>query len=287
MTTANTSPVLQRRRLGNELRRRRDEVGKKLDEVAEYLECSEAKISRIENGKCPVLARDVRDMLELYGVPVDERQNLIDMARATQGKGWWHRYADAVPDHFPTFVGLEAAADEVQTYEPAFVPGLLQTEDYARELMMAGISPKPDLVDRAVELRMQRQRRLTDSIDPLRLVAVVDESVLVRRVGGDRVMRQQCARLAELGELPNVSLRFIGFDHGAYPGMGVPFVVLHFPDPEDGGVVFMEQQTSALYLEDPDDVERYRLVFKKMSELAVRSVDTVGLARAMADRNYL
>ncbi|KAA2264672.1 helix-turn-helix domain-containing protein [Solihabitans fulvus] len=280
------SPVLQRRRLGHELRRLRDAAEKKLDEVAEHLECSEAKISRIETGKVPVLARDVRDMLELYGIDGEKRDSLLGLAKDAKREGYWERFAEAAPRRFSTFFGLEAAAVEMLNYEPLIICGLLQTPGYARSMMLANINVDPDQVEKRVQLRMERQKRLTDPDNPLRLHAIIDEAALNRQVGGRQVMQEQFEHLVRMAELPNVTIQFIDVDEGAYPGMGAPFVLLGFADPGDPDVVHLEQNSTALFLEAPADAERYRLLFDRMRKAAMGPNDTAEIVRGMIDRRF-
>jgi transcriptional regulator with XRE-family HTH domain len=281
--TTNGSPTLHRRRLGRELRKLRDAAGRTMDEVAEHLECSTAKISRIENGHSPVLGRDVRDMVELYSAPTGVREALVELAKATKRQGWWHRYADAMPDYFPTFVGMEADAASERVYSPSLVPGLLQTPSYARELMLADIDADPKQVERALELRMERQKRLTDPDKPLFLQVILDEAVLNRPVGGGRIMLEQLAHLAEMAHRPNVQIYVISTGAGAYPGMNTPFIVLNFAEEDDEGIVYLEQQASALYVEAPEDVARYKLIVEKMREIAYGWRESAELLESMSD----
>ena len=182
------SPTVRRRRLALELRRLRESAKLTCEEVAEQLECSASKISRVETGRVSVSPRDVRDMLQIYGVPESQREGLVQLARDSRQKGWWHAYSDTIQPHFATYLGLESAASEIRIYEVSLIPGLLQTEEYARTVISAGMvnSPRDD-IERQVKLRMARQPTLTRD-DPPKVWAVLDEAALRRRVGGADAM---------------------------------------------------------------------------------------------------
>jgi transcriptional regulator with XRE-family HTH domain len=263
------SPTVRRRRLALELRRLRESAKLTCEDVAERLECSASKISRVETGRVSVSPRDVRDMLQIYGVPPDQREELVQLARDSRQKGWWHAYADSIQPHFATYLGLESAASEIRIYEVSLIPNLLQTEDYARAVIAAGLPTSPqDDVERQVALRMARQPALTRS-DPPKLWAVLDEAALRRRVGGAGLMRLQLEYLMELAQLGNVSLQVIPFGGGAHPAMGRPFVILVFPERVDPDVVYLEDLTSALYVEDVDEVDRYNMFFNHLRATAL------------------
>src|SRR6266853_228704 len=179
---AEHSPTVRRRRLALELRRLREAARLTCEEVAEHLECSTSKVSRIETGRVSVSPRDVRDMLDLYGVSAQQGASLVQLARDSRQKGWWHAYSDTIQPQFATYIGLESAASEIRIYEVNLIPGLLQTEDYARAVIRAGMmnSPSED-VERSVALRMARQPAVTRD-DPPKVWAVMDEAALRRRV---------------------------------------------------------------------------------------------------------
>src|SRR5215469_1247580 len=244
------SPAVRRRRLALELRRLREAARLTCEEVADHLECSASKISRMETGRVSVSPRDVRDMLDLYRVPQEQREGLVQLARDSRQKGWWHAYSDAMQPHFATYVGLESAASEIRIYEVSVIPGLLQTEEYARAVVRAAMmnSPHED-IERRVALAMARQPALTRA-DPLKIWTVLDEAALRRCVGGPRVMRPQLEHLLVQAAMPNVQLQVIPFAAGAHPGMGRPFVILVFSDLIDTDVVYLEDLASALWVED-------------------------------------
>src|SRR6185437_5766116 len=192
------SPTVRRRRLALELRRLREAARLTCEEVAEHLECSASKISRVETGRVSVSPRDVRDMLELYGVTGKERDSLVQLARDSRQKGWWHAYSDPHNPQIGTYVGLESAASEIRVYEVSLIPSLLQTEDYARAIITSGMmNGAGDNTERSVALRMARQPALTRAEPPL-LWTVLDEAALRRRVGGAELMRAQLEHVLEL-----------------------------------------------------------------------------------------
>jgi transcriptional regulator with XRE-family HTH domain len=274
------SPTVRRRRLALELRRLREAAKLTCEEVADRLECSASKISRVETGRVSVSPRDVRDMLEIYGVPDLQRDALVQLARESRQKGWWHAYGDSVQPHFATYLGLESAASEIRIYEVNLIPGLLQTEEYARAVIAAGMvnSPRAD-IERRVALRMERQRLTITS--PPKVWAVLDEAALRREVGGPEVMRMQLEYLRELGGLRNVSLQVIPFGGGAHPAMGRPFIILVFGEEADPDVVYLEDLTSALWVENVEEVDRYNVFFNHLQATALSFDNSAALMTAV------
>ena len=271
------SPTVRRRRLALELRRLREAARLTCEEVAEHLECSASKISRVETGRVSVSPRDVRDMLELYGVPESQRESLVQLARDSRQKGWWHAYSDTIQPQFAAYIGLESAASEIRNYEVSLIPALLQTEDYARAAISADlVSGRPEDVDRMVEFRMARQPALTRD-DPPKLWAVLDEAALHRRVGGAGLMRMQLEHLLEVSRLPSVALQVIPFAGGAHPAMGRPFIVLVFPERIDPDVVYLEELTRAIYLEDVEEVDKYNMFFNHLQATALSFDESAAL----------
>ena len=271
------SPTVRRRRLALELRRLREAARLTCEEVADHLECSASKISRVETGRVSVSPRDVRDMLELYGVPVAQRERLVQLARDSRQKGWWHAFSDTMQPQFATYVGLESAASEIRIYEVSLIPELLQTEDYARVVIRSGMMSSPsDDIERQVQLRMARQPTLTRA-DPPKVWAVLDEAALRRQVGGPGLMRLQLEHLLAQAALPNVAVQVIPFGGGAHPAMGRPFIILVFPERVDTDVVYLEDLTSALYLEDVAEVDRYNVFFNHLRATALSFDDSSAL----------
>jgi transcriptional regulator with XRE-family HTH domain len=271
------SPTVRRRRLALELRRLREVARLTCEEVADHLECSASKISRVETGRVSVSPRDVRDMLELYGVPAAQRESLVQLARDSRQKGWWHAYSDTMQPQMATYIGLESAASEIRIYEVSLIPGLLQTEDYARAVIRAGMvnSPAED-IERRVSLLMARQPAVVRE-DPPKVWAVLDEAALRRRVGGAGLMRLQLEHLLAQAALPNVAVQVIPFGGGAHPAMGRPFIILVFPERVDTDVVYLEDLTSALYLEDVAEVDRYNVFFNHLRATALSFDDSAAL----------
>ncbi len=274
------SPTVRRRRLALELRRLREAAKLTCEEVAEQLECSASKISRVETGRVSVSPRDVRDMLEIYGVPEPQRDALVQLARDSRQKGWWHAYADSLQPHVATYLGLESAASEIRIYEVNLVPGLLQTEEYARAVLAAGMVDRPRSdIERQVAVKMERQRLTRTS--PPELWAVLDEAALRRQVGGPEVMRVQLEYLRELGGLRNVRLQVIPFGGGAHPAMGRPFVILAFVEEADPDVVYLKNLTGALWVENVEEVDRYNVFFNHLQATALSFDDSAALIAAV------
>jgi transcriptional regulator with XRE-family HTH domain len=244
-------------RLGARLRHLRKAREITREAAAWEIRASESKISRMELGRVPIKERDVADLLTLYRVGAQERAALLMLARRASAPAWWHEYEDAVPPWFLSYLCLEEAATLIRAYEVQFVPGLLQTTDYARAVIQGDrASVPPEEVDRRIELRQGRQRALRRP-DPPHLWAVLDEAVLRRRIGGPDVMRAQVAALIEAAELPHVRIQIVPFRAARRSDAGFPFAILRFPEPELPDVVYVEQLTSALYLDQPGDVDEY------------------------------
>jgi transcriptional regulator with XRE-family HTH domain len=277
--TERRSPTIRRRRLGAELRRRRETAGVTIEGVAEQLECSASKISRIETGHTSATPRDVRDMLRIYGIVGTESDELVQIAREARQKGWWHPYSTVLTG---AYVGLEAAAGSIRAYEQQVVPGLLQTEDYAKAMIRAA---RPDIsveeVDQRVRVRLGRQSLLSQD-DPIDLWVVLDEAVVSRPVGGDAVMRAQLERLVEAADLPNVTLQILPFEVGAHAGMDGTFTILDFPEAGDPDVVYAENATGGLFLEKGDELQKYIFIFDHIRAAAIRPEESVALIAKLA-----
>jgi hypothetical protein len=251
-------PTVLRILLGAHLRRLREAQGVSREDAGWEIRASESKISRLELGRVSFKERDVADLLTLYGVDdVEERERLLTLARQANTPGWWHRYGDVLPGWFQSYLGLEAAACLIRTYEVQFVPGLLQTRDYARSVVLLGHGrARAEEIDRRVELRMRRQSIL-DRPDKVQLWAVVDEAVLRRPIGSPAVMQAQLEALVEATQRRNVRLQVVPFRAGGHSAAGGAFSILRFPDQELPDIVYVEQLASALYLDKRDDVELY------------------------------
>lgn len=270
------SPTVRRRRLALELRRLREAAKLTCEEVGDRLECSASKISRVETGRVSVSPRDVRDMLEIYGVPEEQRDSLVQLARDSKQKGWWHAYSDRVQPQLATYLGMESAASEIRIYQVHRVPGLLQTADYARATFAAGrLSSSDPSEDLQVALLNERQRQARQS--PPKVWAVLDEATLRRWVGGPEVMRAQIEYLRDLSARPNFFLQVIPLRNGAYLPMDIPFVIMGFPDQLDPDVVCMRYPTGTLWIEDMAEVGRYIGFFHHLQAAALSFDDSVHL----------
>jgi Domain of unknown function (DUF5753)/Helix-turn-helix domain len=248
--------------VGAQLRRRREAAGVSRDAAAYLIRASAAKVSRMELGRHRFKERDLVDLLSLYGAEDAERMEFLDLARQANAPGWWQRYGDLLPSWFETYVAMEQSASVIRTYEVQFVPGLLQTNEYARTVFRLAHSD-PDEVERRVDLRRRRQEVLTSSNAP-QLWAVIDEAALCRLLGGDELCRAQLDHLLELDELPNVSLQIATFRRGVHPATGGPFTILRFPVRDLPDVVYLEHLNGALYLDKTSDVEDYVDVWHRL-----------------------
>ncbi len=270
--TRGHGPTVRRRRLAGELRRLREKAALTIDEVGEKLECSASKISRIETGHVGVTPRDVRDMLELYGVRGEDQEALVQLAREARKRGWWHAYNEVFTG---AFVGLEADASSLKAFQALLVPGLLQTERYAHAVIRAMRPDAEDVeIERRVAARMTRQRLLRDP-NPPEYWAVIDEAVLHRAVGGRDVMAEQFTQLCEIARLPHVTIQVVPFETGAHPGMEGPFLILGFPEFADPDVVYVDTTSGGFYLEMEADVRRYTLMFDHLRAAALKPDDSV------------
>ncbi|MGW6913139.1 helix-turn-helix domain-containing protein [Kitasatospora sp. NPDC054939] len=257
-TQSGGGATIRRLLLGSQLRRLREARGVSREEAGYSIRASESKISRMELGRVGFKERDVADLLTLYGVEGErERAALLDLVREANATSWWHGYGDVLPGWFQTYVGLEEAAAEIRSYEVQFVHGLLQTADYARAVIrLGGHHAAEDEVARRVEVRLRRQALLDGERAP-RLLAVLDEAALRRPWCGPEVMAGQIDRLLELSELPNVVLQVMPLGFGGLRAEGGAFSVLAFAEPDLSDVVYLEQFTSALYLDKPAELAEY------------------------------
>jgi hypothetical protein len=275
---ATGGPTVLRMLLGAHLRRLREAQGVTREDAGWEIRSSESKISRMELGRVGFKERDVADLLTLYGVDDDEeRKRLLALARDANTPGWWHRFGDILPNWFQSYLGLEAAAALIRSYEIQFVPGLLQTRDYARAVVRLGHGgARAEEIERRVNLRMARQQVLARKDPPL-LWAVIDEAVLRRPIGGTEVMRAQIEALIEATKLPNVRLQIVPFQVGGHAAAGGAFSILRFPDQDLPDVVYIEQLTSALYLDKRDDVDHYMAAMERVCVEAEQPDRTVAV----------
>ena len=273
---ARRSPTVRERRLARALRHLREEAGLTIEDVAKKLEMSASTVSRMETAQVGVRPRDLRFLLELYEVSEIELEQLLKIARERREQRWWQEYADV-----PSFAlaGLEADASTIWQYSTQLVPGLLQSEAYARAVLEAiRLDAKADDIDRRLELRIHRQALLTSENAPEYWV-VLDEAVVRRQVGGPIVMAEQLGQLIERAKLPNVTLQLLPFTSGEHAGMDGEFTVLRYPEPADPTVVFIENTGSDLYLEAPEVTRRYSNIFDHLRAAAQNpgeSIRTLG-----------
>ena len=259
-------PTVRRILVGAQLRRLRESRGLTREAAGYRIRASESKISRLELGRVSFKDRDISDLLELYGVEDEaQRAGIVALAREANSPGWWHSYDDVLPTWFQTYVGLEEAASLIKSYEIQFLPGLLQTEEYARAVVVAGAPLAPlDEVERRVHLRVTRQNILYRPSPPV-FWAVVDEAALHRPIGGSKVMKRQVEHLLQLMSLPNVTLQVMPFRFGGHAAEGGAFTMLRFPEPELPDVVYVEQLVSAYYLDKREYVERYARTMDRLT----------------------
>ncbi|KDN86489.1 helix-turn-helix domain-containing protein [Kitasatospora cheerisanensis] len=257
--------MVRRILLGSQLRRLREGCAISREDAGYAIRASESKISRMELGRVSFKERDVADLLSLYGLAGGpERETLLALVREANKSGWWHSYNDVLPNWFQTYMGLEEAAALIRTYEVQFVPGLLQCDEYSRAIFAQNRPAlADDEIERRVALRTRRQKLLTEGRGP-KLWAVIDEAALRRPVGGPEVMRAQLEHLVELAQFPSVVLQVMPFRFGAHAGESGAFSVLRFPEQDLPDVVYLEQLTSALYLDKRDDVDEYLQVMERL-----------------------
>jgi transcriptional regulator with XRE-family HTH domain len=276
-------PTVLRLLLGAQLRRLRESKRLSLEDAGHVIRASHSKMSRLELGRVGFKDRDIADLLTHYGVTDEqERTALRDLARKASAQGWWHDYSDVLPGWFQAYVGLEEAATRIRNYEIQFVPGLLQTEGYARAVTVLGHSnARAEDIERRVRLRMARQSLLT-SPRPPHLWAVLDEAVLRRPVGGPEIMREQLTRLMECATMPNVTLQIVPFQAGGHAAAGGPFSILRFAEPDLPDVVYLEQLTSAIYLDKRETVEHYLAVMERLCLEALPAERSTKVIEAIA-----
>ena len=275
-------PTVRRILLGAQLRRLRETRGITREEAGYRIRASESKISRMELGRVGFKERDVVDLLAMYGVDDGaEREALVTLAREANAAGWWHQYASVLPDWFQTYVGLEEAASMLRVYEVQFIPGLLQTPGYARAVITRGCPNAPETeIERRVSMRITRQELLTKHAGP-QLWAVVDEAALRRPVGGRQMFRAQLEHLIEVTQDARITLQVTPLRSGGHAAEAGAFTIMRFPEADLPDVVYVEQLTSALYLDKREDVERYSEVMERLSVESEPPERTTDLLRGM------
>jgi len=282
--TIGSGPTVRRRQLMAELKRLREAAGLSQEAVAERLDWHPTKLMRIETGRTSPHPNDVRLMLEVYGMTDREQvAALVKLARDARQKGWWYSYRDVLLNRYEFFIGLEAEATSIRNFELAMVPGLLQTEEYARSVIRSGqLELGTDEVERLVDVRMTRQQLLAKGDRP-QLWAILDEAAIRRLVGGPTVMRDQLEHLVAATELGRTTIQVVAYGAGAHPGQAGPFVMFGFAEPAEPDVVYTETVGGNLYMDKPDEVRLYATAFDHLRALALSPGDTRAMLRAAAD----
>jgi transcriptional regulator with XRE-family HTH domain len=281
----NSGPTVLRILVGSQIRRLREAAGITREAAADVIRGSEAKMSRIETGRTGFKQRDIVDLLSLYGVTDDaEREAVLGLARQANEPGWWQPYSDSMPGWLELYVGLEQAASVIRSYEPQFVPGLLQTEGYAKSVIGLGPADRSEFVAQRVALRMRRQE-LIDDPDAPDLWVVLDEAVLHRTMGDPAILREQLDHLLDVARRPKVTVQVLPFDRsGEVATGGGPFSLLRFSEPDLPDVVYLEQLSSALYLDRREDVETYLEVIDRLGATALTPQRSREMITAVRDR---
>ncbi|KAB8196730.1 helix-turn-helix domain-containing protein [Nonomuraea phyllanthi] len=279
-----SGPTALRILVGAQLRRLREARGISREDAGYAIRGSHSKISRLEGGRTSFKLRDVADLLTLYGVAGDaEREAVLALAKQANEPSWWHDYRDVVPDWFEDYLGLEQDAALIRAYEVQFVPGLLQTEDYARAVFTVGHKGDPaERIERRVEVRMRRQRILAPPMSG-RLWAVLDEAALHHRVGSREVMRAQLEHLDRMAAQPHVTVQVVPFDSGWTSGGVGPVTILRFAQAGLHDVVYLEQLAGAHYLAKEGDVLPYQQLMDELGVYAAPATDTPAILRKAID----
>ena len=281
---AGHSPTVRRRQLIAELKRLREAAGLTQDDVAQRLDWHHTKVFRIETGRTGPHPNDVRVMLDVYGVtnPV-QREALVQLAKDARQRGWWYSYRDVLPSQYEFFIGLEAEATSIQTFELAVVPGLLQIEDYARALVRGGpLELDSDEIERLVEVRMTRQQVLANPDRP-QLWAILDEAAIRRVVGGPAVMRAQLQHLVTLSEQGKTTIQVVPYSVGAHPGTVGSFMILGFAEPSEIDVVYMETIGGNISVDKPEEVQHYATAFDHLRAVALSPDGTRAMLHAASE----
>ncbi len=281
--SASPSPTVRRKRLGIELRRLREQAGLTCEDVGRRVDCSGTRISRIETGRISARPGDVRELLEIYGISGGEAGALVQLAREARRKGWWHTYGRVLPGWFEAYLGLEAEAIRLRDFQSMVIPGLLQTEEYARAVLRAApAAGQGGDIDRLVALRMERQSVLGQESPP-DLWVVLSECVLQARVGAAGVMHAQLDHLLALAGQGGVTLQVLPVAAAAHAQPISPFTILDFPAAADPTVVYLEHLTGSLFLEDDHEVRRYTVIFDHLRAEALGTGPSAELIRRMRD----
>ncbi|MGI5379401.1 helix-turn-helix domain-containing protein [Streptomyces sp. CA-251387] len=285
MSERRPAPTVGQVVLGKRLQELREAAGLGRDEAARVLRVASATVRRMETAEVALKIPYVQVLLETYGLSEEDAAAFVALAEEANQPGWWQRFHDVLPDWFSLYVSLEGAARIIRSYEPHFVPGLLQTEEYARAVMEAGTIGQtgPETIERHVSLRMERQR-LLERPDPPHLWVIMDETVLRRPVSiRGEVMRDQMDKLLEFAERDRVTLQIAEFASGPHPGTYAPFTLFRFAEPELPDMVYTEYLTGALYLDSRKEVAAHLEVLDHMSTAAASAERTKKILREHRD----
>ncbi|GGK85619.1 transcriptional regulator [Sphaerisporangium melleum] len=279
----NSSPLAQRRRLAQELRRLRSGHGISLEEVARELECDSSWLSRVERAERGIRPKDVKSLLDLYRVTDSaQREELLELSRRAGTRDWWHRFRKGLKPKFEVYLGLEAEASTIRSYQTQVVPGILQTPDYAQAVIAATDVDGVVDTEQTIKVRQTRQEMLTKEGRSVQLFVVLDEAVLLRQVGSERTMRGQLRHLLEMARLPNVVVQVLPFAAGAHAAMAGAFDLLEFPESAELGVAYVEQATSGLVLQSEREVRRYTLMWGNIAGRALSPQDSADLIESLS-----
>ena len=284
MASKKQTPTVRLRRLAAELRRLRRVADMNREEASAQTGINNATLYRIETARARPQMRTLAALLNLYGVDAEQREYLTILCRDAGKQGWLRPYHSDLPEEYTAYISFEAEAAGVRNYESLFIPGLLQTEEYARAVIRGGLpmAGEPEVEDR-VQARMERQAVLTKEA-PLKLWAIIDEAALRRVVGGGKVMRAQLAHLADMVKVPNITFQVIPFDAGAHPGMPGAFVLMDFTDPMDTDLIYIDSMAGDLFLESNADVSRYSSIFDNLRAVALSPDASVTFVAELVSR---
>ncbi|BCJ38354.1 transcriptional regulator [Actinocatenispora thailandica] len=291
MTTRRVSPTVPTRRVASTLRMYRERKGMGVGEAAAAVDHQSSWLSRIEGMENRPHPNDVQALLMQYDVEQPIIEAVKAVARQSRKRGWWYPYHDVLPDWFGQYLGLESDASTIRAFDGLAVPGLLQTEEYARAMVQALVTRQSSAeIDRFTRLRIERQQRITDDEDPVQFRAVLDEGLLWRQVGGRQVMIEQIERLLEVGQRPNVEIQVVPSSAGAHAGMDGSFVVMDFPPLPtpfptiDDRIAYVDLLVGAKYFDNPAEVAPYEAVWEQLRGDALSSDESDALLRRIAKR---
>lgn len=277
------NPTARRRQLAVLLRDARLRAGITIEQVAQHLLCSSAKISRLETGQRAASLRDVRDLCDFYGIGLEDRENLMALAKESRLRGWWESYN--LPETYASYIGFEAVATSIRDFKSSIVPGLLETEDYARALIESYFSSTVDslIVEGRVRARMERQAAVFGRDNPPHLHSVMDEAVLHRVVGGPAVMYEQLDRLAEIVRSESAQIQIVPFRAGAHPCVETTFTILDFDEKLLPSIVLVEDVFGDMQIDRPGDLERSRQIFERTQRMALSPEDSLTLIASVRE----